>query len=135
MASNFTLLGITDECTSCDCCGKSGLKCTMALVDGNGAQVYYGRDCGARALGWKVSADRAEGLVKGTARVDGQIVYFAWQSAYMGMVPATPPTTEVDGVKIEVWYSHNGSNLPAGRPWVKSPGFARRGAYYWRAVA
>jgi len=50
------ILGITDDRTECDCCGKAGLKCTVALehVDsegnGTGEIVYFGRDCAARKL-------------------------------------------------------------------------------------
>ena len=50
------ILGITDDRTECDCCGKVGLKCTVALehVDsegnGTGEIVYFGRDCAARKL-------------------------------------------------------------------------------------
>jgi hypothetical protein len=50
------ILGITDERTECDCCGKTNLKCTVALekvdAEGNGTGeiVYFGRDCAARTL-------------------------------------------------------------------------------------
>lgn len=43
------LLGISDEQTTCDCCGKSNLKCTVAL-EINGTVVRFGRDCAGRAL-------------------------------------------------------------------------------------
>lgn len=50
------VLGITDERTDCDCCGRRGLKCTVAIeqtdAEGNGTGdiVYYGRDCAAKAI-------------------------------------------------------------------------------------
>lgn len=50
------VLGITDERTECDCCGKVNLKCTVAIestdADGNGTGsiVYFGRDCASRAI-------------------------------------------------------------------------------------
>lgn len=44
------ILGITDEFTTCDCCGKSNLKCTVALENEAGDTVYYGRTCAARAI-------------------------------------------------------------------------------------
>lgn len=43
------VLGVTDEVTSCECCGKRNLKRTVAL-DLNGETVHYGVDCAARAL-------------------------------------------------------------------------------------
>lgn len=49
MASTFKLLGVNDEVTTCECCGKSNLKCTVVLGT-DGGEVRYGRDCAARAL-------------------------------------------------------------------------------------
>jgi len=46
----FKLLGITDEITVCDCCGKPNLKCTIALENEHGETVYFGRDCAGKAL-------------------------------------------------------------------------------------
>lgn len=54
----FKLLGITDENTTCDCCGKSNLKCTVAL-DHDGDVVFYGRDCAGRALYSRASSATA----------------------------------------------------------------------------
>lgn len=48
------VLGITDERTSCDCCGKSDLKRTVALQFGDADPVFYGTTCAARALKWSV---------------------------------------------------------------------------------
>jgi hypothetical protein len=55
----YTLVGISDEHTDCDCCGRSGLKRTMVLrpTDGTSADgsfdfVYFGTGCGAKALMW-----------------------------------------------------------------------------------
>ena len=45
----FKLLGINDEVTTCECCGKPNLKCTVVLGT-DGGEVRYGRDCAARAL-------------------------------------------------------------------------------------
>ena len=45
------ILGINDDVTTCECCGKSELKCTVILSSDDGMeQVYYGRDCAAKAL-------------------------------------------------------------------------------------
>lgn len=52
----FKILGITDEKTECECCGKTNLKCTVALdcvdAEGNetGSITYYGRDCASKAI-------------------------------------------------------------------------------------
>ncbi|MEV7512125.1 hypothetical protein AB0O57_29630 [Streptomyces sp. NPDC091201] len=53
----WVIKGITDECTTCECCGRSNLKRTVALApldpDGNedGEPAYYGTGCAAAALG------------------------------------------------------------------------------------
>lgn len=49
MTGFFKILGKNDEVTTCECCGKSGLKLTVVLTNGEG-EVRYGRDCAARAL-------------------------------------------------------------------------------------
>lgn len=54
--ATFKILGLTDEITTCDCCGRVNLKATVALdrcdVEGNetGDIVHYGRDCAAKAI-------------------------------------------------------------------------------------
>ncbi len=127
--ARYTLLAVVDDVTTCDCCGKRDLKCTMALAehdaDGNTiGEVYFGRDCGARALRWSVTADRAEKLARGTLTLrgdDSYAVYTAWHrhaardldAVYSG-IPAT--TTIGGGVAVEVWSTFYGA-APAGRPW------------------
>ena len=106
----FTLIGITDEVCVCDLCGKEALKCTMLLcerdADGNEiGEVYFGRDCGAAALRWPVSADRAEKLVKGTARLsndDQHRIWNAWRLSHDGR-PTGPAKTSIGGVDVEIW--------------------------------
>jgi len=43
-------LGVTDEITTCERCGKNNLKRTVAIETETGDVVYYGCDCAARAL-------------------------------------------------------------------------------------
>lgn len=57
----YRLLGIDDSVTTCECCGRSNLKCTVVLEDLETlAIVRYGRDCGAKALGRRKSAGAAD---------------------------------------------------------------------------
>jgi len=49
MAGKWRVLGKNDEVTTCECCGKSNLKLTVVLTDGD-REVRYGRDCAARAI-------------------------------------------------------------------------------------
>ena len=46
-----TTLRITDTVTTCDCCGKTGLKCTVEMELDNGDIVHYGRTCASRNSG------------------------------------------------------------------------------------
>ena len=49
----YKMIGITDEVTSCDCCGRTDLKRTVVLErTDDGVIVYFGTTCGARAIGW-----------------------------------------------------------------------------------
>lgn len=43
------ILGISDEVTTCECCGKKNLKRTVVLTNGEG-EVHYGSECAAKAL-------------------------------------------------------------------------------------
>lgn len=52
----FTVLGTTQDVTSCDCCGRDDLKKTVVLgvLDDDGSvlsETYYGAACAAKALG------------------------------------------------------------------------------------
>lgn len=54
MAATIKVLGVTDERTECECCGRSGLKRTVALSisdDSDTRVAYYGTDCAHRSLG------------------------------------------------------------------------------------
>lgn len=60
------MMGISDEITTCECCGKSNLKRTVALsIDGE--IKYYGVDCAASAM--KVS--------KGVAKQQADVIAVA----------------------------------------------------------
>ena len=71
------VLGITDERTECECCGKVGLKCTVAIectdIDGNGTGnvLYFGRDCAAR----KIHGNNKSGSVKSIELLGRAIEY------------------------------------------------------------
>lgn len=62
----YRILGSNDEVTTCECCGRSGLKKTVVLTDGE-REVRYGTECAARAL--KVSKREVESGVR-TAAAD-----------------------------------------------------------------
>jgi hypothetical protein len=52
--------GTSDEVTACECCGKTGLKSTVAITDLDTDQtLYFGTTCAARALRVQVADVRA----------------------------------------------------------------------------
>ena len=59
--TDFRILGTNDEVTTCECCGRSGLKKTVVLTDGE-REVRYGTECAARAM--QVSKRDVESGVK-----------------------------------------------------------------------
>ena len=62
----YTYLGTSDEVTTCDCCGKSDLKSTVAIsADEQGETLYFGSTCAARALKVQVAE-----VKRGTAAAD-----------------------------------------------------------------
>ncbi len=48
---SLTALFITDEVTTCDCCGKQNLKATVAMLNQDNGLFHYGRTCATRNSG------------------------------------------------------------------------------------
>ena len=53
-------LHITDTVTTCDCCGKSDLARTVAMLTDSGELVHYGTTCAARNSGKTSKIIRSE---------------------------------------------------------------------------
>ncbi|MEY4672444.1 MAG: hypothetical protein RL148_228 [Planctomycetota bacterium] len=51
-SKNLQIVGVTDEISTCDCCGRNDLKRAVALKNADGAVVYFGTSCAAQALNW-----------------------------------------------------------------------------------
>ena len=50
--NRYTIAGITDERDACDCCGKSGLKRVVVLLDLDTTEfVFFGTTCARRNTG------------------------------------------------------------------------------------
>lgn len=45
----MNILGISDEVTTCECCGKSGMKRTVVISCGDGMK-FYGTSCASKAF-------------------------------------------------------------------------------------
>jgi hypothetical protein len=81
----FEFLGTTDDHTTCDCCGKSELKSTVAIRNlETGEDVFFGVTCAARALKLQVAevrkgtsaANKAARVAKQSAERDAAIAAF-----------------------------------------------------------
>lgn len=59
MVAAVKILGINDDVTTCECCGRAGLKKTVVLdfVEGNGI-VHYGTACAAKSLRFGAGAKK-----------------------------------------------------------------------------
>ena len=54
------ILGLSDEVTTCDCCGRGGLKRTIRLGFDDGEEVFYGTTCASRAFALGTGAQIAD---------------------------------------------------------------------------
>jgi hypothetical protein len=94
----YTILGTTDEHTSCDCCGRSDLKSTVAMRDNEtDKDVFFGVVCAAHMRGVTSkeikskaqAADRERARVEHNARRDAfNREYAAFQSFLDSVVPS-----------------------------------------------
>ena len=71
--TQFKALGLTDSVNTCECCGKTNLKCTVVLESEATGVVHFGRDCAGTALYGKKSTGntkRAEQEAKAKSFVE-----------------------------------------------------------------
>lgn len=89
MTRKYTILGTSDEVTTCDCCGKKNLRSTVALeaTDGSG-DVHFGRVCAARALGWGDTPDDGRRVQRAAERREEARRETAERAAYDANVAA-----------------------------------------------
>lgn len=85
METNTRFLGTTDEVTTCDCCGRTNLKKTIALMV-NDFPVYYGSECAAKALGMTTKQVKRQ-----TAKADGERFAARMQALHDASVDAHGP--------------------------------------------
>lgn len=58
--SKQKIAGITNDVTTCECCGRDDLKKTIVLMDTEGNIKYYGSNCAASALKSRASKSEIE---------------------------------------------------------------------------
>lgn len=90
--AGYIIKGITTDTTTCDCCGRRGLKCTVALaaIDADNMQgevAYYGTGCAATILGFSnyktLNAARSAENRKTEAREHAREI-IAWYGIFEG---------------------------------------------------
>ncbi|MFJ2745462.1 hypothetical protein ACIO3O_38035 [Streptomyces sp. NPDC087440] len=112
----WVIKGVTDDCTTCDCCGRSNLKRTVALMpldaDGNeeGEVSYYGTGCAAAALRRKITdvANTASAACNESLGLDG------WAYEVISVFGPFEFATAME--QGDVWWSRN------PHCWEQSPG-------------
>ena len=78
--SQVKFLGISDEQDVCDCCGRKGLKRTVALhVIATGQDVFFGTTCAARALSIGAKEVKAAAEAADRSRIDAKRAEYARQ--------------------------------------------------------
>lgn len=106
----FKILGITDERTDCDCCGKSNLKCTVALETEAGDTVYYGRHCAALAMHGSKSARNVSRVEVAAAKAVSDAEYN--RQSKLARIADGTHASAVNGLKNEANYRYNRTQRP-----------------------
>lgn len=58
--ATYKTLAIVDDVNTCDCCGKSNLKSTVAMERDDGEVLYFGSVCATRHSGRDAKAIKSE---------------------------------------------------------------------------
>jgi hypothetical protein len=105
----YKVLGTNDETTTCECCGRTDLKKTVVLSNGD-HEVRYGTECAARLL--KVSKNDVAKSVRAAdrERVQSEIRESArrdWEESqrYDGWLLATFGDTRSDMTRRKLYRS------------------------------
>jgi len=67
--ATYKTLAIVDDVNTCDCCGKSNLKSTVAMERDDGEVLYFGSVCAARHSGRDTKAIKSEAKAEHDRRV------------------------------------------------------------------
>ncbi len=111
----YQAVGITDERTACECCGKTGLRRTVVLRPEDGSQeVFYGTTCAALALtGRRLTKAKAEGYVAGLVSERANWAAYA-DSLAKHMATRGQPTREA----ALATYAHSNRGIAAVALWT-----------------
>lgn len=115
MENAFTFKGISENET-CDCCGRQGLKRTVALeMFGTDEIVFYGVDCAAKAMKYKIGGKTISQTNKAVlqAFINEQIKIY--NNALFEILDLRRPKNEQEGMfaieQVKVVCEKNGLSL------------------------
>lgn len=80
--NDIKILGICDDHTTCELCGKQDLKCTVALEINGAEPVYYGRDCAGMVVLGKKSASNTRSIERAARSIDSHRIAAAKREAW-----------------------------------------------------
>lgn len=66
--ATYRTLAIVDDVNTCDCCGKTGLKHTVAMQSDDGALMHFGSVCATRHSGRGLKTIKAEAVAAALAK-------------------------------------------------------------------
>ena len=66
--ATYRTLAIVDDVNTCDCCGKSNLKSTVAMERDDGEMLHFGSICATRHSGRAAKTIKSEALAIAAAK-------------------------------------------------------------------
>lgn len=89
----YKILGINDDVTTCECCGRSNLKATVVMESVDGSVVHFGRDCAARVT----TGDNKPSAVKSIESLARGIAY---ARRWLNHTPAHTAAVVANAVRV-----------------------------------
>lgn len=87
------ILGINDDVTTCECCGRTNLKSTVVIEIDDEAVVHFGRDCAAK----KLMGSNKSGNVKA---VDSLARGIAYGREWLNKTPRHTATVVANAIRV-----------------------------------
>lgn len=81
-ATRYTIAGVTDERDTCENCGRTDLKRTVVLDDGE-RFVFFGTACAARALG-RTNPAKVARIARVKAQDRRRVRFGSWIAEQLG---------------------------------------------------
>ena len=89
----YKVLGINDDVTTCECCGRSNLKATVVLESADGSMVHFGKDCAARVM----TGDNKSSAVKS---IESLARCIAYARRWLNHTPAHTAAVVANAIRV-----------------------------------